>query len=464
MMRHTTNNPEEPGRGDAPVADALVLTLTRGMSLGEWERLGLLEREWGLYERLAGHYRTIVVLSYGDEAAERAIAAGLSPAPIVIAPADARDTPARVRAALGGAASVVVKTNQMDGVGPAIRVTRDLRAHGVCVGLVGRGGYLRSRFAADQFGPASRQAAEAAAEEHDLCAAADVIVGTTPEMAHALSWRYGVPFDRTRVIPNFVLVEGGAEGAGEREPVVLYAGQLVARKRVHMLIEAMARLSPPNRQSTLSIIGEGPEEGALRGLASELGVRAAFEKRIGHADLLRRMARASVYAQASSLEGHPKTVIEAMASGAAVVVTDAPGMGDVLTHGVTGLRVDSQAGAIADAVDLLLTDQAWREQLGNAAAHVAQERYGLGTILPRELEAHRMAIASAGRFVRADAGVRWDASLPDAGAEAGGAWERSLAAFARRLEAGEAEAVLGQIERAAAGLRAAAGRERRAAG
>lgn len=436
------------------IADALILTLTRGMSLAEWQRLGLIEREWGLYTQLAGQYSRIVVLSYGDPATELQIAAGMSPTPVVICPASAPDAPARVAHALPGIASAVVKTNQMDGVAAAIRTANHLRSLGVRVGVVGRGGYLRSRFEADQHGPASRQASDAAAEEHDLCAASDIIVGTTPEMVHALSWRYGVEFERTRVIPNFVVAQGPTVCAAEREPVVLYAGQLVTRKRVDMLVRACARLSDESKaRLTLSIIGEGPEEAALKSLASELGVRAIFERRIGHVALLERMRRAAIYAQASTLEGHPKTVIEAMACGAAVIVTDSPGMSDVLTHGVTGLRVDSQPGAIADAIELLLTDEAWREQMGHAAGHVAQEKFGLKTIVPMELDAHRAAIARAGQGAHPRAAVRFDPALLDAGTAAAGAWECSLSAFARRLEAEQAQRVLEEIETSVRELR-----------
>jgi len=438
-----------------PIADALILALTRGMSLAEWGRLGMIEREWELYTQLAPHYGRLVVLSYGDPAIEAQVAARMSPAPIVVTPADSADAHPRVLAALAGARSVLIKTNQMDGVFPAARTAKFLRANGLTVALVGRGGYLRSRFLADQYGPASKQAADAAAEEHDLCAASDAIVGTTPEMVHALSWRYGVAPERTRVVPNYVIVQGSTRCAAEREPTVLYAGQLVARKRVDMLIRACACISDDNQaRLTLSIIGEGPEEPALKALVGELGVNARFEKRLPHTELLERMRRAAIYAQASMLEGHPKAVIEAMACGAAVIVTDSPGMRDVLTHGVTGLRVEAHVGALADAIDLLLTDEPWREQMGHAAAHVAQEQYGLRAIVPLELAAHRQAMSTAGTFERAQAaGVRFDPALVDAADEAAGEWERSLRAFARRLESSQAHRVLAEVEASIRDLR-----------
>lgn len=434
------------------IADALVLCMTRGMSLSEWERLGLLGREWALYERLGAWYGRIVVVSYGRQDEEDRAASGLVPRPVVVGDADAPDITARVAHAIEGSATAVVKTNQMDGVGVAVRVAQGLRSRGVSVGLVGRGGYLRSRFAADQFGPASAEARAAAEEERDLCAASDVVVGTTPDMTHALSWRYGVPFERTRIVPNYVTASGPTRCAAERDRVVLYAGQLVARKRVDLLLRACARLGDEARRGlTISIIGEGPERARLESLASELGVPAVFEARLPHAEVQARMSRAAVYAQASALEGHPKTVIEAMALGAAVVVADAPGLGEVVTHGVTGLRVDAQPGPIADAIELLLLDEPWREQMGHGAAQVAQERFGLGVIVPLECAAHRAAMESAGRLVCPGAGdVRWDPRLLEHGG--GEAWSRSMASFASRLEPAEAARWLSEIERTARAL------------
>ncbi|MCB9840818.1 MAG: glycosyltransferase family 4 protein [Phycisphaeraceae bacterium] len=437
-----------------PIADALVLCMTRGMSLGEWERLGLLEREWSLYEHIADAYRQIVVLSYGEAEGEERVAGLLSPAPIVVTPADAPDAPANVAEALGDARSVVVKTNQMDGVEAAIRTAHHLRSTGRRVGLIARGGYLRSRFAADQFGPASRQAADAAADERAICEAADVVVGSTPDMAHALAWRYGVAFERTRVIPNYVMAMGPSTCACDRKPIVLYAGQLVKRKRVDMLLRATARLSRETAtRLTFSIIGQGPEEAALKELAADLGVNAVFEARIEHSKLQDRMRQAAIYAQASALEGHPKTVIEAMACGAAVVVTDSPGMGEVITHGVTGLRVEPHEGALGDAIDLLMNDEEWREQMGHAAAHAAQERFGLHVIGPLEEAAHRAAIESGGEGVGGPAGVRWDPALVEAGHGAAEAWALALGAFAKRLDAGETERMLMRLEQTTRDMR-----------
>lgn len=423
------------------IADTLVLTLTRGMSLAEWDRLGLLPREWALYTRLRGEYERFVVVSYGG-VEDEALARALDPCPAVICNRArlseseyAAKLPELVASACAG--SVVVKTNQMEGGEAAIRITRELRARGHRTGLVARGGYLRSRFLAYSSGTDAPETQGASAEEAELCRAADVIVGTSRAMVGDLAWRLGLSRERFVLIPNYVTTDRDPVfGADRRSDEVLYAGQLVRRKRVDLLIESMAELPEPIRSdSRLSIIGEGPERDALEALARERGVKAVFEARVPHHELLDRMSRCAVYAQTSELEGHPKAVLEAMATGAAVVVADSPGLGSVIDHGLTGLKHPLLSEAFARSFEMLLGDEELRTSLGLGASRVVRERYGLDTLIELERSAHRRAIGLAGEgATMPGAGLRFDPELlrlPRAAQVE--AWARCLSGFARRL-------------------------------
>jgi glycosyltransferase involved in cell wall biosynthesis/SAM-dependent methyltransferase len=431
------------------IADALVLTMTRGVSLTDWRRLGLLSREWALYERLAPLYGKIVIVSSGSDE-DRAVAAGLGRSVEVVCnprglepEAFEADAPDRVLDLVADAGQVIIKTNQMEGGVLAVRIARRLRRAGIRVGLIARGGYLWSRFVAAERGASSSSAVRAGEQEGELCRAADVVVGTSEPMVSDLEWRYGLSRDAVALIPNYVLAEAPVRGADDRESrTILYAGQLVLRKRVDLLIQAVSQLPEPKRsETTLRIVGEGPEEENLKRLADELGVRATFERRVPHGELAERMSRCAVYVQASTLEGHPKTVIEAMATGAPVVVADAPGLEDVVEHCQTGLCTQASADAFAWAIGGLLDDREWREALGSAAASRARLRWGLDTIFMLEVDAHRQAALRSGSNTptaggRAEAEVRWEAPLLSAGLEAQvAAWQRSLSGFARRLEA-----------------------------
>ncbi|MCW5774832.1 MAG: glycosyltransferase family 4 protein [Phycisphaeraceae bacterium] len=446
------------------VADALVFVLSEGTPLSAWRDLGMLEREWTLVERLAGAFGRLIVVSDGG-AVDAEIARSLaSPCPVEcvcnrggVERAAWRAEAARLTAAAArGCASVYARTNQFASGEQALAVAARLREAGLRVGLAARGGYLWSRFEAAEHGPESRIAAEVASREGEIVRGADVVIGTSPLMLDEVCWRYGVAAARAVLIPNFVIDDEPPARAGDRaRGTVLYAGQLVARKRVEVLIEAAARVAAPRGPLVrLDVVGEGPEEGALRSLAKRLGAPVRFEPRVSHRELLARMRRCAVYAQASAYEGHPKTVIEAMCTGAPVIVAAAPGLDAPVETGVTGLCVPGDAESFAHAIGELLRDADWAESLGSAAAASVRQRLGLRATVEREIEAARMAMAGDPSARAAPPPVRWDGALlgDEACAEA---WTRSLRGFAGRLPPDRRAAFLDALGREVRSLRAA---------
>lgn len=398
------------------IADTLIVLFTRGMSLREWSRSGMLSRELALYRRLLANYGRIVFVTYGDAAEHdfvvQSVAAEEASRLVVCCnpkrlPIDAYEASlaGTLDAMLGSDTSVVIKSNQMSCYAGAVGLAATLGERGRRVAFVARGGYLWSRLAAHTKGSDSAEAIDAAAREGVLCRGASLVVGTTEEMVNDLCWRYTLNVEATRVIPNYVSIREPARPAADRERnLVLYAGQLAPVKRVHLLIEAMSMVkSSLGEGPILEIIGEGSERGRLEALAAELDAPVRFRDRIPHEDLLRRMAQCAVYVQASETEGHPKTVIEAMTTGAPVIVADAPGLGDVVSHGATGLRVPGDPQGFAHAIESLLGDEDWRELLGSAAATSAFSQFSLDRIVPLEVEAHQAALERAAAVGRAAA-------------------------------------------------------------
>lgn len=384
----------------------MVLVFTEGISLRHWRESGMLDREWALYHGLLEDYQQIVVLTYGGADDAEVLASLLRPedaARVRVVSNDSKLAAAeythaavnRVVEACAGAPDVVVKTNQFAGGDVAVQIVRQLRAAHKPAALIARGGYLWTRFVAYEHGPHSAQADAAAARERVICQAADVVVGTTRDMVDDLAWRYHLDPTRCAVIPNYVLAESDPVAASERDPgLLLYAGQLVPRKRVDVLIQAVASLpDAASRGIRLEIVGDGPSRRGLEALAEELKAPVKFASRVPHRQLLERMAKAAIYVQASELEGHPKTVIEAMSAGTPVLVAKSPGLMDVVTHGMNGLRVDATPDAFGTAIDELLRDEEWRDTLGAAAARTIRRESALPTILNREREMHRLALS-----------------------------------------------------------------------
>lgn len=130
-------------------------------------------------------------------------------------------------------------------------------------------------------------------------------------------------------------------------------------------IRAFALIQREYPDATLTLIGKGSQESELRALVEALGVQnVAFKGPIPPADIWRHYADADIYLQTPEIDNMPASVLEAYASGCAVVSTDVGGVPAILADGIQGLlarRDDHEA--IAAAVIRLLRDPALAEQL-----------------------------------------------------------------------------------------------------
>jgi glycosyltransferase involved in cell wall biosynthesis len=200
---------------------------------------------------------------------------------------------------------------------------------------------------------------------------ADVVTANTEGVLRALQamgrWQ------RLELLPNPLpagVGRGGAIDPEPRRPELLAVARLVHQKGLDLLIRALASLRDPACADwRLVLVGDGPERSALTALAVREGVadRVVFEG--FQTDPVRYMARASVFVLPSRFEGMPNALLEAMAAGLPVVVSDAsPGPLEMVDPGVHGLVVPSEnVEALAEALGRLMADSELRERLGRAA-------------------------------------------------------------------------------------------------
>lgn len=451
-------NPSPPSADPAleRIADALVVVSCAYTSLETGARFGLLDREQTLYRRLWPHFRTVVFVSYGDER-DHAVAAGLVPAMLghvwcvcndrKIEPATfLAGVPDRVCQLLSGHSSALVLTEQHWGGDVALCISHALRAARIRTGLCARTGYHWSWTMAKEHGPASAQFAQASFLERELLHGADTVIATTPTIADTLAFQHQLACDRFRVVPNYVLTDHPAAALASRAPnIILTAGRLAREKRIDLLIRAAAALPEPERSRVrLLIVGQGPEEHDLRNVASAVQrvddecSFVEFRPRVPHRELLELMRTCRVYAQCSEYEGHPKTVLEAMAAGSPVIVTDAPGLADRVQNDVNGVVCPPQIPALTTAIRRLLTDDQLAARLGSAAAATVRESLGFDAVFPSYRAACIDAMQAAGRSSAAAAAppvIRWDQPLLKLGPDAAAAtWFASMHAYAKRLD------------------------------
>ncbi|MFN8875882.1 MAG: glycosyltransferase, partial [Gemmatimonadota bacterium] len=85
-------------------------------------------------------------------------------------------------------------------------------------------------------------------------------------------------------------------------------------------------------------------------------------------------------------EGLPKALLEAAASGRAVVTTDVPGCRDAIEPGVTGLLVPARTvQPLAEALGSLLTDPARCAAMGAAGRQLAERVFGVERVVEATL-------------------------------------------------------------------------------
>jgi len=191
-------------------------------------------------------------------------------------------------------------------------------------------------------------------------------------------WRTAGARER-RVVPNGVTLAEhdlslGARGhdashAGESPRLILFAGRMDDAKNARALIDALALL-PPALDFAALLCGDGPRRLALEALVDELGLasRVAFAGYV--ADLSSLMARADVLVSLSRIEGCPNVVLEAMASGCPLVVSDIPAHREVLDDSCAWLVPPDDAAAAASAIAaaLITGDAAPRARVARARA------------------------------------------------------------------------------------------------
>lgn len=159
---------------------------------------------------------------------------------------------------------------------------------------------------------------------------ADAVVAVSNALKESLV-ALGVAEDKITVLRNGVDLErfhplGRSVLQGKfrlKTPVWLFAGHLVSLKGVDIVITALANIP----DVTLLIAGIGPEERRLRQLADSLEVahRIRFLGEVSHPELCEYYNVADVLVLASSREGMPNVVLEALACGTPVIATRAGG-------------------------------------------------------------------------------------------------------------------------------------------
>lgn len=173
--------------------------------------------------------------------------------------------------------------------------------------------------------------------------------------------RFGIDTRRVEVVPNMVAAPFfESVGLPQAPPALFTAGYLIPRKRVDLLLRAVAIVRRARPSLVLRIGGDGPERPRLEALARELGLDAnvTFLGLLERAAVKRELDRCHVFALASEFETFGVVVAEALAAGRPVVATDSLGVRDVVGTEDGELVASSEPEALAAALERQLARSA----------------------------------------------------------------------------------------------------------
>ncbi len=199
---------------------------------------------------------------------------------------------------------------------------------------------------------------------------------------------FGIPSD---VIPNIVDLDRFA--FRRRSPL---APRLVCTRNFEPLynvactLRAFQLIQARHPDATLTLVGAGSQDVALRRLASSLGLRGVrFAGAVRPADMWRFYADADIYLQTPDIDNMPSSVLEAFASGCAVVSTDAGGVPAILTDDVHGMLVARGDHHAAAAAVLRLLDEPRLAERLTSIARESCERYRWSAVRERWVSRYR---------------------------------------------------------------------------
>lgn len=162
----------------------------------------------------------------------------------------------------------------------------------------------------------------------------------------------------------------GELGIGPDDPTVLVGtvANLRPEKDYFNLLRAASRVVAANRNVTFIAVGQGPQEPLIRMRLRALGLGEKFRLLGYREDAIRVLSGCDVFTLASSHEGFPLAMMEAMALGIPVVATAVGGIPEAIEDGITGRLVPPHhSEALADALIEVCKDPERRAALGGAA-------------------------------------------------------------------------------------------------
>lgn len=194
----------------------------------------------------------------------------------------------------------------------------------------------------------------------------------------------GVGVDLNKFMPQ--TKESKAElrkqyGYSDKDFIMIYVGELSKRKNQKQVIESMGLLKDKFSNLKLLLVGRGSLENSYRDLVKQLGLEEIVLFLGYRKDVPQLMGLADIAVSSSKQEGLPVNVMEAMATGLPLVVTNSRGNRDLVLNNCNGYVVKlGSKEEFASAVEKLYMSPEKRNEFGKKSLELVK-KYSLENVL-----------------------------------------------------------------------------------
>lgn len=217
---------------------------------------------------------------------------------------------------------------------------------------------------------------------------------------------FQLPEDKLRVINNGVQLDmfKGIERdydfrrnfAYDNEKIIFFVGRLVQEKGVQVLLDAVPQIMDRYNDVKFIIAGKGPQYDYLRYKADSMGIsnKVYLTGYLSEENLMKLYKCADIAVFPSLYEPFGIVALESMVANVPAVVTDTCGLGEIVEHGVDGMKAyTGNAQSLADCILALLFNPDLAENVKANALKKVYSMYNWEKISDETLDTYNEVIA-----------------------------------------------------------------------
>jgi 1,2-diacylglycerol 3-alpha-glucosyltransferase len=219
--------------------------------------------------------------------------------------------------------------------------------------------------------------------------ACDLVIVPSPSMQKIMEEHFGL-ISPVEVIPNGLdltpyradirPINRSRFGFSTNDVIAIYVGRLSPEKNLTLLLRAFYGVAMTYDHIRLLVVGDGPERENLEAQIKHMNIgdKVFFTGMIEYKEIPAYLATSNIFVTPSSAETFGLSIAEAMAAGLPTLGIDAPGTGDIIEDGVTGLVSSDDLAVFTAKLVLLSTNHELRRVMGKQAIQ-ASKKYDIQT-------------------------------------------------------------------------------------